>query len=288
MLRLLANAKINWTLDIVGKRDDGYHYMDMLMGSVALADELTFSPADVLTLTMPGRQTLPVDDNLIFKAAHALRDATGHSGGAAITLHKHAPIGAGMGGGSADAAAALIGLNALWQTGLTPEMLQSIGLTVGADVPFMLTGGFARVRGIGEQLQPLPHIPRVPLLVVQPCQALSTKEVFTAFDAQSGIVHPMTDLAQEALLAFDLPALSQFAGNVLQPVSEAKRPQITEAIAALHACGAGFATMTGSGSAVFGAFDNEQRAVLAYRALHKRWRKCWLTHTATEGITVLD
>ncbi|HPS82084.1 MAG TPA: 4-(cytidine 5'-diphospho)-2-C-methyl-D-erythritol kinase, partial [Candidatus Limiplasma sp.] len=259
MLRLLARAKINWTLDILGRREDGYHWMDMLMESVDLGDELCLIPAQQeLQLTVTGAEGLAMPDNLVLKAARALQAETGCRSGATFLLTKRAPVGAGMGGGSADAAAALVGLNRLWETNLSPKRLAELGLSVGADVPFLLLGGLARVGGIGETLQPLTAARPVPLVAVQPCQALSTREVFTAFDALPRVNHPQTDTAQAALIRRDFAALSGLAGNVLAQASEAKRPQIAEAIAALEAFGAAFATMTGSGSAVFGAFETER------------------------------
>ncbi|MCE5343441.1 MAG: 4-(cytidine 5'-diphospho)-2-C-methyl-D-erythritol kinase, partial [Eubacteriales bacterium] len=181
MLRLEARAKINWSLDILAKRQDGYHRMDMLISSVELADELTLENADILTLTIVGNASLTLADNLVYKAAAALAKATGCVRGAAITLTKRTPVGAGMGGGSADAAAALWGLNQLWGTDLSMERLLALSLTLGADIPFALTGGFARVGGIGEEIRPLSPAPTWPLLIVQPCQAIWTKEVFAAY-----------------------------------------------------------------------------------------------------------
>ena len=285
MLRLCARAKINWTLDILGQKADGYHLMDMLMQSVDLADILTLEPSETFTLRIEGMEGLPMEENLVLRAAVAFQNATGYTGGASFYLEKHAPVGAGMGGGSADAAAALFGLNRLWNLGLNLAQLADIGAAVGADVPFLLYGGLARVGGIGEQIVPLKPAPIIPLVVLQPCQALSTKEVFTAFDSIPNVLHPDTDKAQAALLSGDMFALTETARNVLQQVSERKRPQIAEAIAALDALGASPALMTGSGSAVFGAFSTMQEASAAYRLLRKRWRRCWLTTTTAQGIT---
>lgn len=287
MLRLKARAKINWSLDILGRREDGYHWMDMLMTSVELADELTIEPADELNLRIAGNDSLSTQDNLVLKAAYALREAYGIQAGARFTLTKNAPVGAGMGGGSADAAAALIGLNRLWKTNLPMEQLLRLGLAIGADVPFLLTGGLARVGGIGEEIHRLPTLPSIPLVIVQPCEALSTKEVFNAYDTLPYVAHPQTDASEEALLRGDFNLFSRYAGNVLQQASEAKRPQIAEAVAALDACDAVFAMMTGSGSAVYGAYQCENEAAAAYLALRKRWKKCWLTRTSTEGISFL-
>ena len=287
MLRLLAHAKINWSLDIVGIRPDGYHLMDMLMESVGLADELTLAPAPVLAAYIEGNASLSAQDNLVMKAARALQNVCKCTAGAEIHLLKRTPVGAGMGGGSADAAATLAGLNRLWSLNLSTEELQQISLPLGADIPFMLAGGLARVGGIGEVIHTLPVPKAVSLVIVQPCQALSTREVFAAYDTDTHMHHPQTDIAQEALRSRDFAMLSRAAGNVLQYASERKRPQIGEAIAVLDACGAAFATMTGSGSAVFGAFAGSAEAQAAYRLLHKRWKRCWLTQTVADGIEML-
>ena len=149
-MRIAARGKINWTLDIVGRREDGYHLMDMLMQPVTLEDEVTLGPADSLTLTCGGWPRLtPREDNLALRAARALQEATGCRLGAAIHVEKRVPVGAGMGGGSADAAAVLFGLNRLWETGLSAGELERIGLTLGADVPFCLRGGLTRTTGVG-------------------------------------------------------------------------------------------------------------------------------------------
>ena len=285
MLRLKARAKINWSLDIVGVLPNGYHRMEMLMSSVELADTLTISLADTLALSLSNAPDLPMERNLVLKAARALQQATGCTIGATMTLLKQTPVGAGMGGGSADAAAALVGLNELWHLRLSMAELQAIGLTIGADVPFMLAGGLARVGGIGESITALPQTLPVALVAIQPCQALSTPEGFAAYDHLAKVTHPDTDRAESALLALDWATLSQAAGNVLAQASEQKRPQIPEAIAALQACEADFAMMTGSGSAVYGAFASDDAAQAAHRLLRKRWHKCWLTQTSPVGVT---
>ena len=146
-----AFAKINWSLDITGVREDGYHLMDMLMQPVSLADEISLAPAADLGITTGGYPPCRADEtNLAWRAAAALKAASGYPGGASIHVHKSIPIGAGMGGGSSDAAGVLYGLNRLWNTGLSPEELERIGLSLGADVPFALRGGLTRTRGIGE------------------------------------------------------------------------------------------------------------------------------------------
>lgn len=304
MLRLKARAKINWTLDILGQREDGYHLMDMLMQSVALADVITLAESETLCLRQgsgahtttvstqdAAAEAVPFDErNLAYRAAIALQQATGCSKGATITLEKNIPSGAGMGGGSADAAAVLYGLNRLWGLSLSQEKLLSIGLKLGADVPFMLTGGLARVGGIGEEIVSLSPAPRVWLLLTQPCDGLSTKEIFTAYDVPSPDLHirrPRTDAAQQALLNLDLTALGAAMDNVLEGISIAKRPAIAEAAALLEEAGAIRGMMTGSGSVVYGVFADETSALTAQNRLHTLGHNGLLTHTTDAGIVMM-
>ncbi len=303
MIEAKARAKINWTLDILGTRPDGYHRMDMLMSSVELHDTLLLEAADTLTLAVenadpPGSDggegaleaasaPVPGDEkNLVLKAARALQAATGCSLGARMRLIKRIPVGAGMGGGSADAAAALMGLCALWGLPTPQAELLHMAQSLGADVPFALTGGLRRVEGIGEILTPLPAPPPVWLVVAQPCQGLSTPEIFRGFDAlpQGEMARPRTEEAEEALRKGDLPALARAMGNVLEAVSLLKRPQIGQAIKAMEAAGALRAMMTGSGSAVYGLFEDEKKARSAYEALQGQWDRLYVTHTAGEGV----
>ena len=199
-MRIAARAKINWTLDIVGKREDGYHLMDMLMQPISLADDITLLPQEELTLSVSGFPRVnPGPENLALRAAVLLKQATGYTGGASIHVHKRIPVGAGMGGGSADAAGVLAGLNRLWGTGLTQAELETLGLQLGADVPFCLRGGLQRAQGVGELLTPLPCGGLYWLVVIQPCPGLSTKEVFSRFSLEACEGKPDTQGAAEAL-----------------------------------------------------------------------------------------
>ncbi len=287
MLRLAAKAKINWTLDILGTREDGYHEMDMLMSSVELSDTLEMEPADGLALTVMGE--IPVfaqGDNLVLKAARALQKATGCSKGANMRLYKHIPVGAGMGGGSADAAAALKGLADLWSLSISRQELMQIGRSLGADVPFMLTGGVARVGGMGETIKPLPVATSIWLVLTQPCRGLSTAEIFQGFDSlpSQDIFRPETDRAEMALREGDLQNLARSMGNVMEPISLAKRPEMGEAKEALKEQGALRAMMTGSGSVVYGVFDTETKARKAFESLRAKWDKTYVTKTLETGM----
>ena len=286
-MRLKARAKINWTLDIVGQREDGYHLMDMLMQPVTLSDNIVLTPADEIILTTGGSPLLPADEkHLAYRAAMALKTHTGYSGGAAIHVEKHIPVGAGMGGGSADAAAVLVGLNEMWGCKLPQEELERIGLTLGADVPFCIRGGLTRTTGIGEKMENLPCGRCWPLVVIQPCEGLSTKEIFTAYHEGVVDVRPDNDAAAHALAEGDGMALSAAMANVMQPVSEARRPGIAQAIRALASYGAFAAQMTGSGSAVFGAFADSAAADAACAALRPLWERTFLCETCMESVVI--
>lgn len=285
-MHVVARAKINWTLDIVGKREDGYHLMDMLMQPVELADELTLEKTENgLTLTVSGYPRVKAGpDNLALRAAQALQAQTGYRGGASIHLHKRIPVGAGLGGGSADAAGVLAGLNRLWETGLTQPELEALGLRLGADVPFCLRGGLQRAQGVGEKLTPMACGGLFWLVILQPCPGLSTREVFGRFRLDARENRPDTQATAAALAAGDWRGLCRSLGNVLQGVSAELRPEIGEGIAALRAHGAAGAWMTGSGSAVFGLFTRAQVAREAQQELHQRWRSCFMTHTCQESV----
>ena len=275
-----AYAKINWSLDTVGVREDGYHLLDMVMQSVSLHDTLTIEPADGLSLRVAGPVRVPANaDNLVLRAADALRREAGIDAGACIRLRKRIPSGAGLGGGSSDAAAALKGLNALWGLHYPPDALSRVGLRLGADIPYCLHGGFCRVRGIGEVIEPLPVGKIYHLVILQPCRGLSTRQVFTALGEAEALRRPDTPGVIEALQSGCLTALPQVMGNTLQEVSVPLRPQIRQAITDLRGHGARAAQMTGSGSAVFGVFANAQAARTAYESLRRKHRACHLAQT---------
>lgn len=284
-MQLEARAKINWTLDILGQREDGYHLMDMLMQPVTLSDQITLEAADELTLATSGFPRLPpTEDHLALRAARALQQATQTGLGARMSVHKRIPVGAGMGGGSADAAAVLLGLNRLWQTDLPLARLEEIGLTLGADVPFCLRGGLTRTTGVGEIMRPVPCARLYWLTVVQPCKGLSTRDVFAGYHLHEDVPRPATDDAQRALASGDLPLLCRSLGNVLAPVSERLRPEISAAVLELKRLGASCAQMSGSGSAVFGVFRTAALARTAAESLRPRWRSTFMCHTCAESV----
>lgn len=277
-MQIQARAKINWALEITGQRQDGYHLLDGVMQPLALCDELEILPSDALSLSIGGAALSEGEDNLVLKAARALQRHTGTNQGAAIRLTKRIPMGAGLGGGSADAAAALKGLNKLWQTNLPMETLLSIGVTLGADVPFCLMDTPMRAQGIGEILTPVHCLRTWPLLLIQPCEGLSTKEIFTAYHEKNPTGGNVENV-MKALETGDLSLMEKSAVNMLEAVSIPKRAAIGRAKQVLYEQGAAFARMTGSGSVVFGAFDTMARAEAAHRLLSTEYKTCILTET---------
>ena len=259
VIRIRAYAKINWSLNILGVRPDGYHELDMLMQSIGLYDELEFRLSSALTVTMDGE---PADErNLVTRAALALRSETGTENGAQIRLTKHIPARAGLGGGSADCAAALLALNDLWGLHLPIETLYRLALGLGADVPFCLFGGMKLVRGIGEKLTPVPEAPLFHAALVTPGGGLSTGPVFRGWD-EGGYGIPEIDMKAlaDALKRRDLKAAQALSFNALEAPAARLMPEIGDIMERFRSLGAPFTRMTGSGSTVFAAFDAESEA----------------------------
>ena len=261
-----AHAKINWALNITGRRPDGYHLLDMLMQTIDLCDTLQIEPADGLSLTVDGAPA--GEENLVLRAAMALNRRCGTQRGARMTLTKRIPARAGLGGGSADCAAALRALNELWNLGLPQAALLEIGLSLGADVPFCLTGGLAVVRGIGEVIMPVPGAPRIPLVLAVPGGGLSTGAVFSLWD-RGGFADVALDCEAlaGAVTAGRLEAVDRLCANALTAPAVSLMPEIGRLIDKMRELGAGAAFMTGSGSAVVGAFDDPGQASRAARTL---------------------
>ena len=254
---LRAPAKINWTLNVTGVRPDGYHELDMLMQTVELHDTLELEEDERLTLSCD-REDAPCDErNLVMRAARALQAACGCKRGARMRLAKRIPSQAGLGGGSSDCASALRGLNALWGLNLDEERLREIGLRLGADVPFCLTGGMCRARGLGEALTPLPSRSRR-VLLVKPAQGLSTPEVFHAFDRLARPDPADNEAAARALALGDDELLARSARNMLTDAAISLCPEVRETLLALRELGASFCAMSGSGSACLALFPEKR------------------------------
>ena len=270
-ITVLAPAKLNLTLDVLGKREDGYHELKMVMQSVSLADEvsITVEPGDGIALRTD-LGFLPVDGrNLAVAAALRLREAVGGSWGrVSITLQKRIPVCAGMAGGSSDAAAVLRGLNQLLELGLSPQELAEIGERVGSDVPYCVLGGTALAQGRGERITPLPPLPACHVVLAKPEFPVSTPELFGQIDAKPPRCRPDTAGVLKALEDGDLPGVSRRLFNVFEEIlPPRKRMRVEELKGELLRCDALGAGMSGTGPTVFGLFSTADAAQAAGEAL---------------------
>ena len=282
---VIAPAKLNLSLDVRGLLPNGYHDLDMVMQAITLREQLTLRRSANLTVRMPG-SSVPVNDkNTAVKAALAFFHYTGLLAGVDITIRKTTPVRAGMGGGSADAAGVLVGLNELYDARLSMSELCALGAGIGADVPFALMGGTCRVQGVGDLMKALPPCPPCWFVVVMPSVGVSTPEVFARYDTMGSPVHPDCQAQEDAIRAGDLKALCAAAGNALEHCSGAEE---TPAICALlNANGALTSQMTGSGAAVFGVFEEEAQARAACDALQKQYDKVYLAQPDHGGARVI-
>ena len=263
-----AMAKVNLGLDVLRRRENGYHDVKMVMQTVNLYDTLTISKtenAQIIITTNTGELPLN-EDNLIYKAAKLLSTHTGKEYGVKIHLDKQIPIAAGLAGGSTDAAATLLGLNALYDLGLNKEELAKIGVKIGADVPYCIYGGTCLSEGIGEVLTKLPDAPDCFVVIAKPGIGVSTKYVYENLHIEAVKDHPDIDGMIDAIKADNLDGVAQKMENVLETVTIKRYPEIAVMKECLLENGAENALMSGSGPTVFGIFKEEEKAK---RALFK-------------------
>ena len=270
-MRLQAFAKINLGLDVLGKREDGYHEVRMIMQTIRMYDQLdmrkSVEPGIHLTTN---KKYIPVDENnLVWRAAKLMMDTCGIMEGVSIHLHKVIPVAAGMAGGSSDAAATLVGMNRLFHCGLSKEKLMELGVQIGADVPYCVLRGTALAEGIGEKLTVLPPMPDCWILIGKPGISVSTKYVYTTLDLNTDTVHPDIDGMKKALGDGNLYGITERMGNVLQDVTIPAYPEVERIKEQMKTLGAVNAMMSGSGPTVFGIFDNEEKAQEACQKLRE-------------------
>lgn len=269
-----APAKVNLTLHVVGKRDDGYHLLDSLVVFAGIGDTLDFSPAETLSLevTGPTASQIPEGENIVLKAARLLAEATGVTKGATIRLTKRLPVAAGIGGGSADAAAALKGLMRLWGVAPPAEALRRVALSIGADVPVCLAGTPMRMMGVGEVLEPAPALPPAWLVLVNPLVPLHTPPVFKARTGPFSAADPLTAPPRDAKGLAEALAARR---NDLTPPAITIEPVVGEVLAAIAATAdCLLPRMSGSGATCFGLYAEEAQARAAaaqLAAAHPAW-----------------
>ncbi len=268
-MKLKALAKINLGLDVLRRRDDGYHEVRMIMQTLKMYDKIT-----IRKMKEPGIQLksnlfyVPENEsNLAYRAARLLMDEFQVEEGVFIDLQKFIPVAAGMAGGSSDAAAVLYGVNRLFGLKLTKRQLMERGVKIGADVPYCIMRGTVLAEGIGEELTPLPPMPPCKVLVAKPQVSVSTKNVYMNLDMAGVTKHPEIDAQLEGIREGDLHKIASRMGNVLETVTIPSHPVIAQIREEMMRLGALNAMMSGSGPTVFGLFEDEDLAERAYQEM---------------------
>ena len=266
-----ALAKINLGLDVVRRREGGYHEVRMIMQTIHLFDRLEISKNTSGQITMETNLAfLPTNENnLVYKAAKLLTDEFGIKDGVHVWLHKHIPVAAGMAGGSTDAAAVLYGMNRIFDLGLSKEELMERGVKIGADVPYCVMRGTALAEGIGEKLTKLPPMVKCPVLIAKPQINVSTKFVYENLKLDADTEHPDIDRLVADIREKNLTKIAADMGNVLETVTIPAYPVIADIKENMLQNGAVNAMMSGSGPTVFGLFEKEADAVQAYEAMKR-------------------
>ena len=289
-MRINARAKVNLGLDIIGRRADGYHLLKMVMCSLQLCDIVRLERRDegfgirTHTAFADGKgQALDDQKNLAYRAAKLLLDEFAIEDGLEIFIDKNIPVEAGLAGGSTDAAAALRGTREIFNLPIDDERLSEIALKLGADVPYCLKGGVCLAEGIGEKLTALDKMPRCAVLLAKPSEGVSTKEVYSGYDGLKSVRHPNIDYLIDAIGSSDLRKICESLGNVLEEVTAAKVPKIREIKRQMSLCGALGSLMSGSGTAVFGIFEDDAQAAAAKEAMREKFEGISLIETHFAG-----
>ena len=261
-IRLKARAKINLGLDVVRRREDGYHEVKMVMQMLRLYDQIDIEKAQESGILVRSNLSfLPTDErNIAYKAAKVMIDQFGLEQGVIIRIEKHIPVAAGMAGGSTDCAAVLYGMNKLFGLRLNQKKLRELGVKLGADVPYCLMRQTALSEGIGEILTPISPLQDCPILIAKPSVCVSTRHVYEHLKLDEQTMHPDIDGIVTALADGDLYGVTDRMANVLETVTVPEHPVIDEIKKQMMASGAVNALMSGSGPTVFGIFDDEEKA----------------------------
>jgi len=268
MLYVKAPAKINLTLDVLYKRPDNYHEVEMVMTTVDLADRISLESREDGTIEIISTDNFVPNDhrNFAYQAARLIKDTYGIGQGVSITIEKEIPIAAGLAGGSSDAAATLKGLNELWDLGLSIDELAELGAKIGSDVSFCVYGGTALATGRGEKIQELPAPPNCWVVLAKPKIGVSTAEVYGGLKVE-GLEHPNTKQMIRAIEMEDYELLCSSLGNVLETVTFKLHPEVVMLKEQMKRFGADATLMSGSGPTVFGLVDSEARVSRIYNGL---------------------
>mgnify|MGYP002537065285 FL=1 len=288
-IKLKSRAKVNLSIDVLGKRQDGYHLVEMIMQTIDLYDLIEINEKDNDQITIKSAsEEIPLDcNNLVYKAADLIKKTFNLTKGVEIYIQKNIPVAAGMAGGSSNAAAILVGLNKLWNLNLSNQQLEKIGLKLGADVPFCINGGAVLASGIGEELTPIKGLTKdVCILVCKPDLFVSTKEVYECIDSKDIDKRPNNKFLIECLKNEDTRQLAENMFNVLEGVTVEIHPviqQIKDIMITNKALGA---MMSGSGPTVFGLYENREDAVKCKAILEKQFKQTFVVACEEKGVEV--
>lgn len=272
-------AKINLTLDVLGKRDNGYHDVEMIMQTVSLFDLIIIDKARRTSISTNLKYLPNNDKNIAVQAAIAFFKYTNIKSGARIMIHKNIPVAAGLAGGSGNAAAVLCALNLLYGTNLTTDELCNIGAKLGADVPYCIIGGTALAEGIGEKLTPIPSMCNCTILMVKPPVNVSTGAIYSAIDSAQITDRPNTQAMIKAIKENDIHAIAGELSNVMGTVTENMHPVVKSIREKMIGMGALGAVMSGSGPTVFGIFPDYKSAKSAHDSFTHKYKEVFLVNT---------
>jgi 4-diphosphocytidyl-2-C-methyl-D-erythritol kinase len=279
-IELQAKAKINLSLDVIGKRPDGYHDVKMIMQTIGLHDDILLEKTGEGIRIECNSPWVPTDSgNIAWKAAQLILSRCGIKNGVNIRIYKRIPVAAGLAGGSTDAAAVFKGLNILYSLNISEEELMGMGREIGADVPYCIKGGTMLSEGIGEILSPLERLEGVPIILVKPRIGVSTAWVYKNLQLEKVLIRPDTELLVKAIKERRIDILAGNMRNVLESVTMEKHSVIRDIKEKLVRFGAAGSMMSGSGPTVFGIFADRKSAEHAYGKLNKERWECYLTET---------
>lgn len=288
-IELKSRAKINLSIDVLGKRDDGYHLVEMIMQTIDLYDVIKIKQLDTNDVVIKSNSShIPLDnDNIVYKAIELLRQRFNINKGIEVFIEKNIPVAAGMAGGSSNAAAVLVGLNKLWKLNLTEQELQELGLKLGADVPYCISGKTALAEGIGEKLSYIKGLPKnISILICKPNLFVSTKDVYQGLDLNNIENRPNNKLLIECLEKGDIESLSKNMSNVLENVTSKIHKEINEIEEIMMANSALGSMMSGSGPTVFGLFDKYDNALKCKDILLQQYSQVYVVSSSEKGVEI--
>ena len=288
-IELKSRAKINLSIDVLGKREDGYHLVEMIMQTIDLYDIIKITENKINEININSNSLdIPLNkNNIVYKAEKVLKDKFNIKNGLDIFIEKNIPVAAGMAGGSCNAAAVLVGLNKLWNLNLSEKELQEIGLTLGADVPFCISGNAALAQGIGEELTYIKGLSKdTSILVCKPNLFVSTKDVYQGLDLENIKDRPDNELLIKCLEKGNIKLLSENMVNVLETVTSKMHNEIADIEKIMLDNNALGSMMSGSGPTVFGLFEKEEDALKAKGELLKKYNQVYVVRSSEKGVEI--